>query len=90
MKPSYPVLPYLTADELCTLFMYKSKRELYSAIRYGRLPVATYKLGGRIVADRKVVRAFFQKMQDQGFKETEALSNRTNRRPQKQGQQNRT
>ncbi len=52
--------PYFTLDEIYELFLYKNKQSAYVAISRGCFPVATYKLAGRRVADREVVRAFFR------------------------------
>ena len=52
--------PFFTLDEIYELFLYKNKRSAYVAISRGCFPVATYKIAGRRVADREVVRAFFR------------------------------
>ncbi len=52
--------PFFTLDEIYELFLYKSKQSAYVAISRGCFPVPTYKLGGRRVADREVVREFFR------------------------------
>ncbi len=52
--------PYFTLDEIYELFLYKNKQSAYVAISRGCFPVPTYRLAGRRVADREVVRAFFR------------------------------
>ena len=52
--------PYFRLQEIFEIFGYKTLQSAYVAISRGCLPVATYKLAGRRVADREVVRAFFK------------------------------
>ena len=66
-------IPYFTLDEIFELFGYKSKQSAYVAISRGCFPVHTYRLAGRRVADREVVREFFRAQRRAG---TEALARR--------------
>lgn len=60
-------LPYFYLDEIYELCGYKSLRSAYVAIDTGNFPVLTYKLARRIVADKAVVRALFQKHRTEGL-----------------------
>ena len=71
--------PYWTLDELFELFGYGNKHSAHVAISRGCFPVATYKLGGRRVADREVVREFFRAHRRAGV---EALARRFAGSPQ--------
>lgn len=59
-------LPYFLLDEIYELFGYTNRRSAYNAIRLGRFPVRTYKIGRSIVADREVVREFFRREREAG------------------------
>ena len=65
--------PYWILDELLELFCYKSKASAYTAIHRGTFPVETYRIAGRRVADREVVREFFRAHRRAGV---EALARR--------------
>ena len=62
-------LPYLTLADLTLIFGYANERETRRAIRRGTLDLPTYKLLGRIVADKEVVQAFFAKKRAEGLAE---------------------
>ena len=66
-------LPYFTLDEIYELFGYASKESAYTAIHRRCFPVHTYRLAGRRVADREVVREFFRAQRRAG---AEALARR--------------
>ena len=66
-------LPYFDVDELQALFGYKHKVSVYNAIKRGTFPVPTYKIRGSIVADREVVRRYFELKREAGL---EALNRR--------------
>ena len=65
--------PYFTLDEIFEIFGYKTKASAYVAISRKCFPVPTYRLAGRRVADREVVRAFFREQRRVG---AEALRRR--------------
>ena len=65
--------PYFTLDEIFEIFGYKNKGSAYVAIHRGCFPVPTYRLAGRRVADREVVREFFREKRRAG---AEALRRR--------------
>jgi len=60
-------LPYLTSDDLQLLFGYKTLKCLHQAVRRGKFPVPTYRIGRYIVADKEVVRAFFADQREKGL-----------------------
>lgn len=60
-------LPYLDSDELQVLFAYKTKASMYNAVQKGNFPVPIYRMGRRIVADREVVRQFFERQRQAGI-----------------------
>jgi hypothetical protein len=62
-------LPYLTSEDLMLLFGYKTMRCFYNAVRNGKFPVPTYKIGRWIVADKEVVRQFFADQRQRGLAE---------------------
>lgn len=62
-------LPYLTLADLTVIFGYANERETRRALRRGTLAVPTYKLLGKVVADREVVHAFFAKKRAEGMAE---------------------
>jgi len=59
-------LPYFTLDEISELFNYTNIGSCYNAIRGGRFPVKTFKVGRTIVADKAVVREFFRVEREAG------------------------
>ena len=62
------------------IFGYKNVQCLYNAINLGRLPVPTYRLAGRRVADREIVRAYFINLRQEQATELRRLNaNRNNR-----------
>jgi hypothetical protein len=64
---------YLERDDLMVLFGYKNTKAFYNAINLGRFPVPTYKLGGKIVADREAVRLFFAEQRARGVRAVSEL-----------------
>ena len=60
-------LPYLFIEELTVLFNYKNVESSLRAISRKTFPIPTYKLSGRRVADREVVRDYFRKMRAEGL-----------------------
>lgn len=62
-------LPYVSTEDLTILFGYKNTESTLRAISRKTFPVPTYRVGGRRVADREVVRAYFRRMRDEGLKE---------------------
>ena len=59
----------LSVEDLAEIFGYKNAQCVYNAISLGRLPVPTYRLAGRRVADREVVRAYFINLRQQQAEE---------------------
>lgn len=64
-----PGLPYLNSDELQILFGYRHKENMFRAIQQGTFPVPTYLLNRRRVADREVVRMFFEERRLKGLRD---------------------
>ena len=60
-------LPYFHLTEIYELMGYKTLRSAYGAVKRGSFPIKTYKLAHRIVADKAVVRAFFQQHRTEGL-----------------------
>lgn len=60
-------LPYLDIKELTIVFNYKNRHSTRAAISRGTFPVATYRMGGKRVADREVVKEYFRRMRDEGL-----------------------
>jgi hypothetical protein len=58
---------YVDADQLMQLFQYTNRRGFYNAVRNGKFPVATYKIGGKIYADVEVVREYFRRKRAEGM-----------------------
>mgnify|MGYP001392403275 CR=1 FL=1 len=71
--------PYLTASELAELFN-MSKGSLLNAISREEFPLPTYRLGKQRVADREVVRAFFNAKRAEGLKQITTRSGYDNGR----------
>ena len=71
--------PYLTASELAELFN-MSKGSLLNAISREEFPLPTYRLGKQRVADREVVRAFFNAKRAEGLKQITTKSGYDNGR----------
>lgn len=62
-KPHY----WLDIDELLLIFSNYNKESLYKAIQRGSFPVRTFKLGGRIYADKEAVRLYFKRLRDEAL-----------------------
>lgn len=60
--------PYFYLSEIWDLFSYSSINSAYVAIHRGHFPVETYRIAGRRVADREIVRAFFKAQRQYGAK----------------------
>jgi hypothetical protein len=60
-------IPYLTLKELAALFSYSDEDSARRALKRGTLPIPTYKLHGRIVADVEVVKAYFARKRAEGL-----------------------
>ena len=61
---------FFTTDELADLFGYANAQSVHSAISRGSFPCPTYRIGGgRRVADREVVRAYFRHHRERGIKQ---------------------
>lgn len=58
--------PYMTMPELAEALSMTPKG-LMNSISRGTCPVPTYKLGGRRVADRQVLEAFFEAKRSEGL-----------------------
>ena len=65
----------LSAEDLIVIFGYKNVQCLYNAISLGRLPVPTYRLAGRRVADREIVRAYFINLRQEQAAELRRMGN---------------
>jgi hypothetical protein len=57
-------MPYLDSTELMVLFRYTNVRAFRRAAREDKLPVPTWKMGGRFYADKEAVRRFFKNQRD--------------------------
>jgi hypothetical protein len=56
-------------SELVELFGYKNNRQALYAIRKGKFPVATFKIGTKTVAHVEVVKAYFEQKKQEGLKQ---------------------
>jgi hypothetical protein len=52
---------WMNSGELAELFEYSSRASFLKAARNGTLPIRTFRFGGRVFADRREVRAYFER-----------------------------
>lgn len=62
-------VPYLEVDELMLIFGYENRTAFHAALRSKALPIPTFTIGRRIVADKEVVRRFFAWRRREGVME---------------------
>jgi hypothetical protein len=54
-------------DELLVLFPgYKNRQGIYMALYRDTFPVPTFKVGGKVFADKDVVKAYFRRLRKEG------------------------